>query len=58
MAFVCTLIVYIGTGPNWYQVEANSHACRLVWWQHVIYANNLITRDLPEAVIYLIESAS
>jgi hypothetical protein len=37
--FVATLMVYIGTGPEWYYIVSGSKACRENWWQHLLYSN-------------------
>ena len=39
LAFCATLIVYIGTGPNWYNVISSSQGCQLNWWKHFLYGN-------------------
>lgn len=36
--FVATLMVYIGTGPEWYYIVSGSKACRENWWQHLLYS--------------------
>ncbi|XP_046461507.1 nose resistant to fluoxetine protein 6-like [Daphnia pulex] len=41
LGFIATLIVYFGIGPNWYDVNKYSNACRLAWWRQFLYINNL-----------------
>jgi hypothetical protein len=38
LGFIATLIVYIGTGPNWYDVHVYSNACRNAWWRQFLYS--------------------
>lgn len=38
LGFVATLIVYVGTGPNWYTVGLVSDGCRAVWWRNLLYS--------------------
>lgn len=45
LGFVATLMVYLGTGPNWYNVNLLSNACRISWWRQFLYINNLFPLD-------------
>ncbi|XP_032794832.2 nose resistant to fluoxetine protein 6 [Daphnia magna] len=45
LGFVATLMVYLGTGPNWYSVNLASYGCRIVWWKHFLYITNLFPGD-------------
>lgn len=38
LGFIATLIVYVGTGPNWYSVNLYSNACRNAWWRQFLYS--------------------
>lgn len=38
LGFVATLMVYLGTGPNWYNVNLLSNACRISWWRQFLYS--------------------
>ena len=38
LGFIATLIVYVGTGPNWYDVHVYSNACRNAWWRQFLYS--------------------
>ena len=38
LGYIATLIVYVGTGPNWYSVGLYSNACRLNWWRQFLYS--------------------
>ena len=40
LGFIATLIVYVGTGPNWYNVEASAYGCRVNWWWHLLYSES------------------
>lgn len=51
LGFVATLIVYLGTGPNWYTVTQYSNACRIAWWRNFLYINNLFPYDARYACI-------
>ncbi|XP_032794863.2 nose resistant to fluoxetine protein 6 [Daphnia magna] len=46
LGFVATLIVYTGTGPNWYNVQLSAYGCRINWWWHLLYINNLFPTDI------------
>lgn len=43
MGFIATLMVYIGTGPNWYNVLVASQSCRVAWWKQLLFSNQLTT---------------
>lgn len=50
LGFVATLMVYLGTGPNWYNVNLLSNACRISWWRQFLSfiassVNNLFPLD-------------
>ncbi|EFX85286.1 hypothetical protein DAPPUDRAFT_314000 [Daphnia pulex] len=47
LGFIATLIVYVGIGPYWYDVNKFSNACRNAWWRQFLYINNLFPLD-PE----------
>ena len=38
LGFIATLIVYVGTGPNWYSVNLFSNNCRNAWWRQFLYS--------------------
>lgn len=38
LGFIATLMVYVGTGPNWYSVILASNGCRLIWWRQFLYS--------------------
>jgi peptidoglycan/LPS O-acetylase OafA/YrhL len=38
LGFIASLNVYVGTGPNWYDVNKYSNACRLAWWRQFLYS--------------------
>ncbi len=42
LGYIATLMVYIGTGPNWYTVELGSNGCRVVWWRHFLYSKFIL----------------
>ncbi|XP_057365447.1 nose resistant to fluoxetine protein 6-like [Daphnia carinata] len=46
LGFIATLMVYIGTGPNWYNVIVASEGCRVSWWRQFLYINNLFPTDM------------
>lgn len=41
LAFMATLVIYVGSGPNWFNVETSVFACRKTWWQHFLYSKKL-----------------
>ena len=38
LCFIATLIVYVGIGPYWYDVNKFSNACRNAWWRQFLYS--------------------
>ncbi len=40
LGYVATLMVYSGTGPNWYSVTLVSQGCRITWWRHFLYSQS------------------
>lgn len=40
LGYIATLIVYSGTGPNWYSVTLISRGCRATWWRHFLYSQS------------------
>lgn len=40
LGFIATLMVYIGTGPNWYNVIVASEGCRITWWRQFLYSES------------------
>ena len=38
LGYIATLMVYIGTGPNWYNVVMASEGCRITWWKQFLYS--------------------
>ena len=49
-AFVSTLVVHIGSGPNWFNVKLHSINCRRSWWQHFLFITNFIPKGADEQV--------
>ncbi|EFX71086.1 hypothetical protein DAPPUDRAFT_60562 [Daphnia pulex] len=49
LGYIATLMVYSGTGPNWYSVTLVSQGCRITWWRHFLYINNFFPMD-PECM--------
>ena len=39
LGFIATLLVYVGTGPNWFSVVLASNGCRFSWWRNFLYSN-------------------
>lgn len=50
LGFIATLIVYMGTGPNWYNVIASSAGCRVSWWKNFLYS--WVIADLLPLPVY------
>ncbi len=42
LAVFSTVIVYMGTGPNWYGIEVSADICRQEAWTNLLYINNLV----------------
>ncbi|XP_059352860.1 nose resistant to fluoxetine protein 6-like isoform X2 [Daphnia carinata] len=42
LGFIATLLVYLGSGPNWENVRYLSLACRWNWWNNLLYVNNYV----------------
>ena len=42
LAFIATLMVYCGDGPNWYSVEVSAEGCRKDAWLNLLYINNYV----------------
>lgn len=40
LAFMATLVVYVGSGPTWQNVHFFAQGCREQWWTHLLYVNN------------------
>ena len=39
LCYVATLLVYSGTGPNWYTVNYYANiSCRINWWKNLLYS--------------------
>ena len=49
LGFIATLMVYIGSGPNWGFTYNTAEACRNEWWHNFLYINNFF--DPPGTVI-------
>ena len=45
LGFVATLLVYCGSGPNWYSVEFMAEGCREKGWLNFLYINNYVGGD-------------
>ena len=50
IGFIATLLVYVGSGPYWYEVQHMSIGCRNAWWMQILYVNNLVPRQDDEIV--------
>ena len=42
LGFIATLLVYVGSGPNWGNVAFASEHCRKDWWKNLLYVNNFL----------------
>ena len=58
LAFFATLIVYVGTGPNWYSVTLGSDACRVVWWRHLLYSKFSFYKFIKYVITNIVISSS
>ena len=41
IGFVATLMVYLGSGPNWEVAIYYSKACQINWWKNLLYSIKL-----------------
>ena len=40
LAFLATLVVYVGSGPDWQNVRYSMvEVCRSEWWRNLLYIN-------------------
>lgn len=40
LGFIATVYAYLGTGPNWREIQMHSEVCQANWWQNLLYINN------------------
>lgn len=52
LAFVSTIIVHMGSGPNWFNMKFIAANCRRVWWQHLLLITNFVPKGANEQVCY------
>ena len=45
MLVLTTLILHLGSGPQWERMEAQSELCEKYWWRNLLYINNLFDED-------------
>lgn len=45
LAYVATLMVYVGNGPNWFRVEFASNGCDKAWWKHLLYSTQSLFKN-------------
>ena len=41
MLVLTTLILHVGSGPQWARMEAQSELCEKYWWRNLLYINNM-----------------
>ncbi len=58
LGYIATLMIYLGTGPNWYNVVMASEGCRVTWWKQFLYSEWSNLRILSENKIYNVISYS
>ena len=46
---MATIAPYLGNGPTWYVVESAAKGCQENWWHNLLYVNNLVKYNDPEA---------
>jgi hypothetical protein len=51
LGFIATLIVYVGIGPYWYDVNKFSNACRNAWWRQFLYSKFAFTGKKKHFII-------
>lgn len=48
LAFIATMLFYLGTGPHWQLMVGNMReGCRLNWWNNLLYIHNYIDHSPP-----------
>lgn len=48
LAFIATMLYYLGTGPHWQLMVGNMReGCRLNWWNNLLYVHNYIDKSPP-----------
>ena len=45
LGFFATMMVYLGSGPGWANVNAEAEMCRSNWWKNLLYINNYFPDD-------------
>ena len=46
LAFMATLVVHCGSGPDWQVIKGMSSECRASWWRNLLYINNLEHQEI------------
>lgn len=46
LAFYCTLLIKMGSGPLWQEiVGTEQEKCRRIWWANLLFINNYVDTD-------------
>lgn len=53
LGFIATLLVHLGSAPNWQSVRYASEACRWNWWKNLLYVNNYVNPQVAEASFFV-----
>lgn len=40
--FVATVVVHLGSGPDWTYMDYISKDCRSTWWANLMFINNFM----------------
>ena len=52
LAFLATLVVYLGSGPNWQDIHYSmTEACRNEWWRNLLYINIYFDSQLGGVIL-------
>ncbi|CAG7725079.1 unnamed protein product [Allacma fusca] len=43
LGIMATLLPYMGSGPGWFVIEAESKNCESYWWHNILYLNNFLS---------------
>lgn len=43
IGMMATIMPYIGNGPQWYTIEAESKSCAKNGWHNLLYINTLVS---------------
>jgi hypothetical protein len=45
MLVLSTLLIHVGSGPFWFEIERAANNCANNWWINLLYINNYINQE-------------